>query len=125
MSKLGKSNDPSKLAWLTKPGTPLSELPVVEAPDQLPPHTPSTPSKPAKPLPEPEPVEELVQLNLRVPLDLAKRFYSEVAFDAERRTLQEVGTEILGEALAKRPDKGPAPPSYLKRLKSYGKRKKS
>lgn len=131
-SNLGDSKPLNPLAYLTLPGPameprPLMEVPLVEAPDQ--PKRPIVLPKPQDPPREPEPpmpeVEELIQLNLPVPPRVAMRFYSVVAHDPEMRTIKEIGLELLEEALAKRPDKGPAPPSFMKRLKSYGKRKKS
>ncbi len=69
------------------------------------------------------PPEPVSQLNVDIPTSLLSRLHSVVGWDEERRSLKEIVSLILAEGLAKFPDRGPAPPSYLNRLKSFGKRK--
>jgi hypothetical protein len=137
VSALGEPRQMGSLAWITKPGKAdkPEQAVIVESPDA--PVRPSKPEKPEKKTDKPKKGELLAlpdideslaedeKITLLVRPELAKRLYSEAFHDPMRRWMKEVIVEILEEALAKRPNKGPAPPQFIQGLKARGKRKKS
>lgn len=105
----------SKLDFLRLPGKPV----LVGSTDSA-----DEPKPAALPV-STEPADEPEKFTLLVPADLAERLYSEAFHDPERRWMKDVITEILREALLKRPNKGPAPPKWIADLKSRGKKRKT
>lgn len=67
---------------------------------------------------------KLVAICFRGPDDMLARIHSEVFHDPQRRTIQDVMTELLQESLSKRRNKGPAPVEWIARHKALGRRRK-